>query len=596
MKHGKMQGYGTGHLEVDLERFAGERLGDQRPRLIVLTGKDVQITGGWCGNCHSSTCQEGAGSVGLMAEGFALTQCPLRNDIPGMLAAAARGDLEQAYRIDARTNDIGDVTGAACPSHRLCGGGCMLLQVQRDSKHIAPTEAAVFENAWDKGLIEPIKMTSSLFGTAATTTVGSSEKLQVSMIGAGVSVHRPIQTFLEFGANVTVYDEKDVPGGITHWGIPGTKLDRNTYRRHTERFKEGGACYVLNTRVGNVGALNSTYNHISFEEVAEKSDIVFIGTGLQKRRTLPTEQLSPEKQASFMQSVDFIEYNNCLADGRPAKPKPGYNVENKDIALVGSSDTAWDVVALALRGNVNKITMLVRGKEMNGLSAEDVERIQDLTEDEITDIISRKPLKIIKDNGEEMQIDKEIRSGIEEAAYLAHQRGRRLKEVLDIRMGTEIIDKVLGDGVEELTLQDLDGNESLEVHTVFLALGSIGEDVKSDFGFSNDNFKMHKGGRLPVTPYYTPEQRRGHWGYGSGLGGGLVGIYQTASGRKVPVFGVGDITRIDRGLDWSDEKALIVTAYRDGVNVTPDAFAAAQDRESFIQWAEKNGLTLNYSS
>ncbi|MGQ0527219.1 MAG: hypothetical protein ACT4OY_04215 [Alphaproteobacteria bacterium] len=588
-------GYRKKVFPVELERSPGERLKDYDTRLKLLDDEDSSETGHWCGGCHTDTCREGAGDYRLLVEeGVPFARCPLGNDIPAFLKAAGDGNFFRAYRVDAETNDIGDVTGAACPAHRLCGAGCMLSHAKRDSKHIAPTERAIFEQAWAGGWIEPIKRISNLFAQAAMTTVAGAESLQVGMIGTGVAVHRPIQTLLEFGADITAYDSKDVAGGITHWGIPGTKLDRNTYRRHTNRFEEGGARYVLNTRIGcTEHGLDATYNQMSFEALAEKSDIVFIATGLQERRWLPESQLAAEKQKAFFQGVDFIEEQNRVLDGRATAQQISHNVAGQDIVIAGGNDTAWDVVAISLRQDVHKITMIVRSEKLDKFSYKHIDKILDSSHD---DVASGETAEHLKDLDKKIRggIDKEVRSGIEEAIYIAGQRECAVRDVLDIRLGSNIHDADRKQDVEHLTIQTPSGEMPLDVDRVILALGSEGMDLKTQFGFTNDSFQMKKGGRLGVTPYYTPEQRTGILGYGTGHGGGLVGIYQTATGRKVLVFGVGDVTRDDQGLDWSDEMALIVTAHRDGINVLPDVFEAAQNRDEYISWAEEENLALNY--
>lgn len=577
----KMLGYTAVTPPFETEKPVATRIDDApwAPRLLVSSaeidqaGQEIKDSGAWCGDCHSSTCQEKPGAMSLLLEeGISFSGCPIQNDIPQWLGAAARGNYELAYTLDARTNDIGDITGAACPADMLCQEGCMITQSGRKAPHIAITERSIFETAWANGWVKPIEPMHDTFNREARTTVEGAGKLQVSMIGTGVAVHEPVKVLLEHGADVTAYDGKDVAGGITHWSIPTTKLDRNAYRRHTERLAAGGAKYALNTRVGDTQTGDHvTWDQVSFENVAAKSDVIFIATGLQSFRSLPLDQ---EKQASFIQGIEFLETQNQILDGRDAPNKKIHNSKGEHMIVVGAGDTAWDVVGTGLRQEADKITLLIRRPELDGLDAA--------------------AMNAILDSGEINVQDKEIRSALEEAAYIAEKRGVALRDVLEIRLGTQISDTQREGNTEHLTLQTPDGDVQLDVNKVVLALGSTGQDLKAQFGFSNDNFQMKKGGRLDVTPYHSPEARRAALGKGSGHGGGLVGIYQTEAGRKVPVFAVGDVTRDDKGLDWSDEAALIVNAYRDGVNVLPDVFTAAQRPEDFVEWAEEQGLKLNY--
>lgn len=595
-----MLGY-TQEKEFHTERTVGARLADPwNPRLLMAKpedieryGEKIEKSGAHCGDCHSSTCQEGSGSLALLkGEGFAFGQCPLRNRIPQVQVKAGTGDFEGALQTITASNDIGDITGAGCPADKLCQGGCMLFQAGHASDHIAVTERSVVEWGWLKGLIKPIEHLYDTFSNAASTTVEGKEKLQVSMIGTGVAVHEPMKMMLEHGADVTAYDAKDVAGGITHWSIPTTKLTREAYRRYTERFEEGGAKYVLSTRVGQTTSdSHCTTDHIAFEELAEKSDVVFIGTGLQSFNWLPENQLSREKQAQFIQGIDFLEVQNQHLDGRGnAREYQGYNTEGQSIAVVGKGDTAWDVVATAFRQRAEKVTVLVRASTLEGPNG------KQLTQEELDAFlegaIDHKHLRHFK-------MDKEIRSAIEEAAHIARHTKVSVRDILDIRLNANIIDNDITPGQQRLTITTADAevNDVLDVNKVVLAMGSNGHDLKTEFGFTSDDFQMKRGGRLPVTPYYSPEARVAQLGRGSGHGGGLVGIYKTESGRKVPVFAVGDVTRDSKGLDWRDESALIVNAYRDGVNVMPDVFEASSKgtRDRFVRWAEHQPhLRLNY--
>jgi len=597
-----MLGYAQITPPFETEYTVKERMENPwSPRLLTVTqdvvdqrGQEIKDSASWCGDCHSSTCQSGGPKIKTKPQAqpinfidnpaadittyqaFGNGRCPTRDRIQEWLKQAAIGNTRESYRINSDTNDIGDITGPACPADKLCQSedGCMIIQSGRKAPHISLSQRSVYEEAWEKGWVKPIERLHDTFNNV--TTVNGAERLQVAMIGTGVAVHEPMKVFLQHGADVTAYDGKDVAGGITHWAIPTTKLHRNAYRRHTERLAAGGAKYVLNTRVGDTpSGEHITANQIAFEELAEKNDVIFIGTGLQFFNYLPEKQVSREKQSTFVQGIDFLESQNQVLDGRDASNYDSQQAEGQDIVVVGTGDTAWDVVATSLRQDANKITVLVRKNELNGLNQE------------------------IIDGGDINVKDKEIRSGLEEAAYIAKQRGVDLRDVLDIRFETEIIDNDHQGGIENLTLKTKNGNDSLKVDKVVLALGSQGHDLKTQFGFTNDTFQMKHGNRLPVTQYYSAEERVDILGKGSGHGGGLVGIYQTESGRKVPVFAVGDVTRDDKELDWSDEGALIVNAYRDGVNILPDAFKAAETRKAsnddeFIQWAEQKGMTLNY--
>lgn len=522
--------------------------------------------------------------------------CPLGDDIPSFLKAAADGDWELAYEINSRTNPVGDILGAACTAP--CHVGCMLTTTKKKiADHISPTQREIYERAHAKGKIKALVQLHDSFNDKSMTTVKGADRLQVSSVGAGIAVHAPILEFIRHGAAFAAYDGKKMPGGTTAWGLPGTKLERKAYSRHTNRFGNAeGMTYITNTRVGiPKEGMASTTNYISFHDVAEKSDIVYIATGLMNYRWFNEDQLSREKQQHFVQAVHYIETTNKVTEGD--KPKDfvsgKHNMDGKKMAIVGGGDTAWDAVGQGLRQGALSIDMFIRRDKMKGLSKEyevfsgESENIDQETIDQIIAGTYK---------GNPKGIYKEFARGVEEARAVAKNLGRDITEILRVRLETEIKDVHNGDSaVEALTLKTPEGEEKVPMDAVVLAMGASGHNLKAEFEFSNDNFQMKKGNRLPVTQYFSNKERVKRLGFGHGHGGGVVGIFQTASGRKVLVLGVGDITRDDKGLDYSDEQATLVNAVRDGINVTPEAKHFAENREEVIEWAEEQGLMLNYS-
>ena len=91
---------------------------------------------------------------------FCQIHCPLHNNIPDWLKLAAEGRLKEANELTHSTNNMPEVCGRICPQDRLCEGNCVIEQSGHGTVTIGSVEKYITENAWEKGWIEPIKITN----------------------------------------------------------------------------------------------------------------------------------------------------------------------------------------------------------------------------------------------------------------------------------------------------------------------------------------------------------------------------------------------------------------------------------------------------
>jgi len=74
---------------------------------------------------------------------------------------------------------------------------------------------------------------------------------------------------------VELFDKQNRAGGLLTYGIPNFKLDKGDIERRVGFLKEAGAIFHQNCEVGK---------DISFEELYEKFDALFIGVGATQGR------------------------------------------------------------------------------------------------------------------------------------------------------------------------------------------------------------------------------------------------------------------------------------------------------------------------
>jgi NADPH-dependent glutamate synthase beta subunit-like oxidoreductase/NAD-dependent dihydropyrimidine dehydrogenase PreA subunit len=138
--------------------------------------------------------------------------CPAGTDIPGYLAAIARGDHDEAYRINLRDNVFPGVLGRVCS--RPCEPRC--------------------RHGWE-GLGEPVAICSSKRAAAdlrkdrlpvvLPPLFGPTGK-RIAVVGAGAAGLAAARDLALFGHRVTVFERSAQPGGMMRQGIPRFRLPR----------------------------------------------------------------------------------------------------------------------------------------------------------------------------------------------------------------------------------------------------------------------------------------------------------------------------------------------------------------------------------
>lgn len=515
-------------------RPADERIGDSGQRSRLMGPTEAPLVAGKCGSCGDDSCRDGGAAedgkllLETASSPWSTGGCPLGSDIRGYLKEASRSEPGKAYRIDYRTNIRPEYTGLVCPDN-LCESACFLEATGHDADHIRVTEAWFGEHGAKERTSAPLVIASDAFAGK-----------NIAVIGSGPATEQVIETMLSLGANVTVFDAADKPGGLLTRGLPGFKIDNDTVYRNHDWLGENGAEYRMNTRVGQDG-------DISFAELVEQTqaDAVVVGIGTHKYSTIP--DLKGGGKDAVIQAIPNLSIQNKRDDGLEPEgfDSSVHNAKGKVKIIVGGGDTAFDEVGTALRQGAKKIIVLVRSKIR--------------------------------------ALDKEVKANTEEAEEIARQRGVGLKDVLDIRVRQEI-EEVHGtsDRVTAVTIKDRDGSilETVNADIVSLAVSSDVPDLKKSWGLPG--LEQKRGGIVPVVPLLDVFKSAEDGGRG-GPGGGLAGLFRANHG-VIPVFAGGDMTRERAPLNPAgepmstpaEERALVVTALLDGRGVTEDLVYALE--------------------
>jgi glutamate synthase (NADPH/NADH) small chain len=262
--------------------------------------------------------------------------CPLHNFIPQWLRAVASKDLEFAFRLSNQSSPFPEVMGRICPHDRLCEGNCTLNDGY-GAITIGSIETYISEEGFKRGYKPKF----------ATKKTGK----KVAIVGAGPAGLSVATFLLREGIDVELFDRQNRPGGLLTYGIPGFKLDKSVVERRVEILKEAGAIFHQNTEVGR---------DISFEELLEKFDAVFVGVGATKGRKAGIE--GEDAKGSFLAMEYLVNVQKRLFKEEVDEV---ISAEGKDVVVIGGGDTAMDCVRTALREKAKSVKCLYRRGEDN---------------------------------------------------------------------------------------------------------------------------------------------------------------------------------------------------------------------------------------
>jgi glutamate synthase (NADPH/NADH) small chain len=174
---------------------------------------------------------------------------------------------------------------------------------------------------------------------------------KVAIIGAGPAGLSAATFLLREGIDVEIFDRQNRPGGLLTYGIPGFKLDKKVVERRVKLLEEAGAVFHMNIEVGS---------DVSFENLVDNFDAVFVGTGATKGRR---PGINGEESAGCYLAMEFLVDIQKKLFGE--KRDFGIEVKEKNVVVIGGGDTAMDCVRTSLREKARTVKCLYRRDASN---------------------------------------------------------------------------------------------------------------------------------------------------------------------------------------------------------------------------------------
>ncbi len=251
------------------------------------------------------------------------TGCPVNTDARGYLNAVSKGQFKEAYSISREFNPFASICGKICgaPCEKACRRGAVDVTVSIRNVKGYLTSKHGPESGDLKGALECSK------GPGKIDAEKSGKK--VAVIGAGCAGLTCAHDLARLGHTITIFEKHKVSGGMLVQGVPINRLSRKVVQAEIDSILELGSIEIKhNCEVGK---------DISFKELKEQFDAVFIANGLSVGKILPFPNSDHENVISGLKFL--LDFN--LFDA------PSF--AGKRSIVIGGGDVAFDVARSALR-------------------------------------------------------------------------------------------------------------------------------------------------------------------------------------------------------------------------------------------------------
>ncbi len=285
--------------------------------------------------------------------------CPLHQGVRDYLLAIATGDFDRSLAIIKETNPLPFVCGTICAHH--CEDECRRNDVDKPPS------------------IRGLKRFAIEYGNAKAQPPVEGPEIEgkVAVIGAGPSGLTAAYDLARMGADVTVFDNDNMPGGAVRHYIPLYRLPDEVIDQDIDEIAEQGVKFKSGVELGK---------DITIEQLEKEGyQSILLAMGLPVSRGL---NLPGAEGEGILYALPFL---------KQAK-REGFKFEGSPtVIVIGGGNVAMDVSRSALRAGAGKVKLacLECNEEMPAFSWE----IEEAQEEGVEMSPSWGPDEIIRENG-----------------------------------------------------------------------------------------------------------------------------------------------------------------------------------------------------
>ncbi len=301
---------------------------------IGYTAEQAMNEAARCLACKKPLCREG---------------CPVSVRIPEFLAAAAKGEFEEAYRILKSTNSLPAVCGRVCPQESQCEGKCV-RGIKGEPVAIGRVERFCADYVMKRSGEKGDAACSSCEGCTACASPRSDGKGKVAVIGSGPAGLSCAGDLAKKGYAVTIFEALHKAGGVLVYGIPEFRLPKAIVAKEIEELTKLGVRIECDMVIGKILSVDELF------EEGYQAVFVATGAGLPRFMGIPGENANGVFSANeFLTRINLMKaYREDY--GTPIK-------KGASVAVVGGGNVAMDAARSAKRLGAENVYIVYRRGE-----------------------------------------------------------------------------------------------------------------------------------------------------------------------------------------------------------------------------------------
>ena len=273
-----------------------------------LTRHEALVEANRCLYCYDAPC---------------IHACPTHINIPQFIKKIATDNVRGSARTIFDANLMGATCARVCPVQELCEGACVLRSEHKPIL-IGRLQRYAMDEAYRSGQLP--------FPAAAESG------LSVAVIGAGPAGLSCAGELRRRGHAVTVYEKRELGGGLSTYGIIGLREPVAVALAEVELVRRLGVKIETGQELGG---------NLDFERLRTAHSAVFLAVGLGA-----TPELGIPGEQHVLDGLAYIE-----------RSKVGVALIGKRVVVIGAGNTAIDCATIARRMGAERVTIVYRRTE-----------------------------------------------------------------------------------------------------------------------------------------------------------------------------------------------------------------------------------------